>query len=418
MKRTVWYIAKYIAPPMDGTAGGRAFMIMRELARAGIDVTIIGSDSNQLTPVPVLKTPYLLQDLDGVRMLWLRTAKYRVAKSFRRIWSWLDFEYRLLRAPLSALPKPETIVVSSLSLFTVLNGIRLRRKYRARLVFEVRDIWPLTLVAEAGFSQRNPLIRLLSAVERLGYLMADEIVGTMPNLSEHVADILGRERMVHCVPMGLDVMAYSQAVPLPEEYIRQHFPKGKFVVAHVGTIGITNALDTFVECARRLEDDTSIHFLFVGDGDLRDRYEVECRGLRNIGFAPKVAKNAVQSVLSRCDLVYFSTFKSEVWRYGQSLNKVIDYMYSGTPVVASYGGYPSMIDEAECGSFVPPGDAAALAAEIRRYAAMSPAERAEIGARGKAWLLENRTFPRLARDYARILFSDSPFRLDRQRMAA
>lgn len=418
MKRSVWYIAKYVAPPENGAPGGRAFMIMRELAREGFDVTVITSDSNQLSPVPVLQKSCLLQDVDGVRLLWLRTAKYRVAKSLRRIWSWVDFEYRLLRAPLGTLPKPEVVVVSSLSLFTVLNGLRLRRKYGARLIFEVRDIWPLTLVAEGGFSRRNPVVWILSAMEWLGYRLADDVVGTMPNLGEHVAKVLGYSRVVHCVPMGLDVAAYSRTTPLPEDYVRQYFPDAKLIVAHVGTIGITNALDTFIECARLMRGEIGIHFLFVGDGDLRDRYMYECRDLPNVDFAPKVAKGAVQSVLARCDLVYFSTFQSEVWRYGQSLNKVIDYMYSGTPIVASYGGYPSMINEAGCGSFVPPGDARALAAEVLRYAEMNPAERAEIGRRGRSWLVENRTFPRLAHEYARILFPGPVVSLKHPRMAA
>lgn len=406
MKRSVWYISKYVAPPVGSTTGGRAFMIMRELAREGFDVTIVTSDSNQLTPVPTLEGASLLQEVDGVRVLWLRTAKYRIAKSIRRIWSWIDFECRLLRAPLDSLPRPEVVVVSSLSLFTVLNGIRLRRKHRARLVFEVRDIWPLTLVAEGGFSRHNPVIWLLAALERLGYRAADEIIGTMPNLGEHVEKVLGYAKRVHCVPMGLDAAAYERKAPLPDGYVRQNFPEGKFIVAHVGTIGITNALDTFIECARLLRDEPRIHFLFVGDGDLRERYVAECEGLSNVGFAPKVDKGAVQFVLERCDLVYFSTFKSEVWRYGQSLNKVIDYMYSGKPIVASYSGFPSMIDEAGCGSFVPAGDAPALASEIHRYAAMSRDTRAEIGGRGRSWLLANRTFSRLAIDYARILFPD------------
>lgn len=68
---------------------------------------------------------------------------------------------------------------------------------------------------------------------------------------------------------------------------------------------------------------------------------------RNLIFAPKVQKQMVQSVLARCDLVYFSVHVSTVWRFGQSLNKVIDYMLSGKPIIASYTGYPSMINEAE-----------------------------------------------------------------------
>ena len=41
--------------------------------------------------------------------------------------------------------------------------------------------------------------------------------------------------------------------------------------------------------------------------------------------------------------------KSKVWDYGQSMNKIVDYMMAGKPVVASYSGYPSMLNEAGSG---------------------------------------------------------------------
>ena len=59
---------------------------------------IITSDSNQLAEVPVLEEPYLMQDIDGIQLWWIRTMKYSVAKSLRRIVSWLDFEWRLYPA--------------------------------------------------------------------------------------------------------------------------------------------------------------------------------------------------------------------------------------------------------------------------------------------------------------------------------
>ena len=125
--------------------------------------------------------------------------------------------------------------------------------------------------------------------------------------------------------------------------------------------------------------------------------------LKNITFAPQVPKAMVQSVLSRCDLLYFSVHKSKVWKYGQSLNKVIDYMMSGKPIVASYVGYPSMINEASCGSYVAVGDVKALESEIRRYEGMSEQERFEIGQRGPTWLKQNRQYTKLAKDYLEIM---------------
>jgi len=190
---------------------------------------------------------------------------------------------------------------------------------------------------------------------------------------------------------------------LPADYEASYIPKDKFVIAYVGSIGITNALDTFLDCAESLREQSHIHFLVVGDGDLRESYRVKYSHLSNLSFAPRVPKAMVQSVLVKCDLLYFSVHVSKVWKYGQSLNKVIDYMMAGKPIVASYTGYPSMINEAACGTYVPAGDVAALKREIVRYASLSEQERFEMGTRGKTWLLKNRGYKKLAMDYLDIL---------------
>jgi len=404
----IWYVSKYVSPPGMGSAGGRGYLLMRELARAGDRVVIITSDSNQLAQVPSLGQPYVLQSVDGMDLWWIRTCKYQVAKSFRRVLSWLDFEWRLSRMPKKKLPIPDVIIVSSLSLLTILNGFLLRRQYGCRLVFEVRDIWPLTLIEEGGFKRYNPLIKLLGIVERQGYRHADAIVGAMPNLGEHVAKVLGYERSVACVPMGYDEQEIAKALPLPEGYARDYIPEAKFVVAYVGSVGITNALNDFLECASQLSGHPGIHFLLVGDGDLRTEYMNRYGHLPNVSFGARVRKEMVQAVLERCDLLYFSTHASEVWRYGQSLNKVVDYMLSGKPIVASYSGFPSMINEADCGCFVPAGDVEALRAAILRFVAMDTGVREDTGRRGRQWVLKHRSYATLARLYRTILFATLP----------
>lgn len=378
---------------------------MRELVRAGYDCVIITSDSNALAEVPVFRGRFKCEQIDGVQFCWVRTLKYRTAKSFRRILSWLDFEWQLLRLPKDIFPSPDAVVISSLSLLTILNGLVLRVRYRCRLIFEVRDIWPLTLTEEGGFRRSNPFVLLLSLIEKLGYRHADEVVGTMPNLGEHVAAVLGGARKVHCIPMGFDPQTEQFASATPDRRVLELLPPQKFVVAHVGAMGITNALDTFMLCADALKGHAGIHFLTVGDGDLRSVYEKRYGRLTNLTMLAQVAKCDVPGVLAACDLLYLSVFPSKVWLYGQSLNKLVDYMLAGKPVVASFDGFRSMIDEADCGTFVPAGDAESLRREILRYAEMSKVDRTACGRRGRQWIIENRPYHVLANRYESILFS-------------
>jgi glycosyltransferase involved in cell wall biosynthesis len=221
----------------------------------------------------------------------------------------------------------------------------------------------------------------------------------MPNLQEHVKNIAGDDSKVVCIPMGVSSEMLNQGASLPDGYLAKYLDNKYFNVVYAGTIGITNALETLFAAAELLAENESIRFVIVGDGNLRAEYERRYKHLKNVVFAPKVSKAQVHSVLSKSNLVYFSTYKSKVWHYGQSLNKVIDYMLSGRPTIASYSGFPSMINEAECGFFTPSEDHIALAKKVVEVSLMDPSDLDLIGARGRPWLIENRDFKLLANFY-------------------
>lgn len=387
----------------------RNFCLMRELSELGFRTIIITSDSNHLAAPPHIDKTSKIEVIEGVSVIWLRTLKYVKTNSLRRILSWLDFEWQLIKFPKKSLHKPDVIVCSSLSILTILNGLVLKARFRCRLVFEVRDIWPLTLIEEGGYSRFNPLIIMLSVVEKLGYRWSDVIVGTMPNLIAHVENILGSNfpAEVYCIPMGYDRHHLTGGEPLSSDYIEDYIPKNKFVVTHLGSVGITNSLETLLDCAKSMQVCTEIHFLVVGDGDLREHYMQKYGSLTNVTFAPKVPKAQVQSILAQSNIVYLSVPKSDVWIYGQSLNKIIDYMLSGTPVIASYSGFKSMINEANCGVFIDAEDPVMLSHTILEYYDKPVEELAQIGRRGREWLLEHRNYADLAKSYSKILFRDS-----------
>ncbi|WP_405120539.1 glycosyltransferase family 4 protein [Pseudomonas leptonychotis] len=399
MAINIWYISKYIAPAYAAKVGARGFLLLREFSRMGHKSVLITSDSNHLADTPKFEGAHLHERVDDVDVYWLKTKKYDGARSIARMLSWLDFEFRLWRMPKESLPKPDVLIVSSLSLLTIFNGLWLRRRYRCKLVFEVRDIWPMVLVEAGGISSLNPFIIFLGWVEKLGYKRADLIVGTIPNLKEHVKEVTGLQRPVVCIPQGLDDALLLAPEPLSDSYVSSYIPRDKFIVCHAGSIGADNALETLLDCARLMQGRSDVHFLIVGEGYLKAQFQEQTKDLVNITFAPRVPKPAVQSVLAFADVVYFAVHKSPLLRFGQSLNKVVDYMLSGKPIVASFTGFPSMINEAGCGSYVPAEDVNALRVEIERLADMSPQERSQMGELGREWILKNRRFEMLARDY-------------------
>ena len=415
-KKSVWFISKYCRLPssavtysddfqVKGAHPARGFSILRALSKGDYDCTLFHArhglkslDGERITSRKVF-------NVEGVRVVSLSILPYIKVQSLARILGWIHFEVKLFFMKTNDLPPPDYIVASSLSLLSILNGLILRWRFKSKLIFEVRDVWPLVLIENGGYHRWNPFVLALRLVEWMGYKYSDQIVATMPNLSPHVNKVLGYSRKVHCIPMGIsDELLNGTKIPLPSD-LESQFPENKFIVTYVGSIGVDNALDVFFETVRLLQDNPQVVFRVFGKGDLLKRYMAECSDLDKIFFGGAIPAGMVQAVLEKSSIVYFAAHPTIILDYGQSLNKIIDYMYSGRPILASYSGYRSMLNEANCGYFVPAGNADDLSSEIMRLSKLSPAALSEIGSRGRDWLLLHRTYETLASQYDSILKS-------------
>jgi hypothetical protein len=150
----------------------RLFYLAREFKRNGHDVFLVTSDANHLANFPKAQYRFTYENIDGVRTCWIRTKKYRKTASVGRVISWLDFEWKLFRLPRRNQPRPDVVIISSLSLLSVIYGYYIKKRYGAVLIFEVRDIWPLTMTEEGGFSRWHPLVVALALIESFGYRKA------------------------------------------------------------------------------------------------------------------------------------------------------------------------------------------------------------------------------------------------------
>ena len=401
--KTIWYISKYVKTSYVGNSGSRGFFLLKELSKKGYDCSIFSS-----YPFKYSKKfkKNILKIKRNLRYIYINSFKYTKTNSLSRIISWLDFEIKLLFQKTNHLPKPDIVIVSSLSLLTIVNGLIMKKKYSCKLFFEIRDIWPLTLTEEGGFSNKNPFIFFLQFLELIGYKYSDHIIGTMPNLEEHVKNTLGHRKEVTCIPIGFNIEEIKKSKEIKKN-IKVLIPKEKFIVGYFGGIGISNALNSFFEVINKLHNNLDIHFVVAGEGDLRNKYYSQTKNLNNVTFLPLIEKKFMLSLISYCDLLYFSTHNSKIWEYGQSLNKLIDYMLSGTPIIGSYDGYETMINESNCGEFIMPNNSNELLKKIYKYKNMSSKEREQIGKNGKRWILENRSYEKLSNSLSEIILNNS-----------
>jgi glycosyltransferase involved in cell wall biosynthesis len=223
----------------------------------------------------------------------------------------------------------------------------------------------------------------------------------MPKLDEHVKEILGYHKPFHCSPIGFNPANYDDGEKATnlEENLKLTIPTGRVVVGYAGSMGVTNSLEMFIDVIESFKYDSRVFFVLVGSGDQKKYYEDQLIECDNVLFLPRVEQREVNDVLKLCDVLYLSTKDSRVWKYGQSMNKVVEYMLASKPIIASYSGYPSMINEADCGCFVDPSSMLSLKDAISKMMKISDEDRRILGENGRDWIYSNRKYSLLAKEY-------------------
>jgi glycosyltransferase involved in cell wall biosynthesis len=180
---------------------------------------------------------------------------------------------------------------------------------------------------------------------------------------------------------------------------------GAVVVGYAGSMGLPNAIDTLLDAFARLRDepaDVPIRLVMVGDGHERERLVARIEGERlgaPIVWLPPIPKAQVRSLLAQIDIAYLGWQRVSLYRFGIAPNKLMDYMMAGCPVLHSVEAGNDPVQDAGCGLSVPPGDAAAVAAGLRRLAAMPADERRALGERGRVYVQQHHTWPVLAQRF-------------------
>jgi glycosyltransferase involved in cell wall biosynthesis len=398
----VWFVNQYAGSPHHGMEF-RHYELGRQLVELGARVVVIsGSYSHLFAHQPSVRATYQLEDIDGLTYCWVRVPPYGRAISVGRVRNMVVFMLRLFRLPTRRLPSPDAIVVSSPSLFPILPASLWSRKAGRRLVFEVRDVWPLTLQELGGLSRLHPLVVVMRWFERFAYRVADVVVSVFPGAAPHyLANGMAPDKL-RVVPNGASPDAFLEPFRPAPEQVRVVAESGAFTVGFVGTLAVANAIETLVEAARILADD-DVRFVIVGHGSEDRRLRTLAAGLPNVTFLGAVGKPDVPATLRAFDLCYIGYHRSPLYRFGISSNKVFDYMAASRPIVLAADAANDWVQAADCGITVPPDDPAALAAAIRAIRDLPAAERRRLGANGRAFVEREHAYPVLAQRYVPIL---------------
>jgi len=398
MSKNIWIINQYTGGPKYGM-NYRSYYLAKEFIKKDAQVTLFaGSFSHLFTNLPKISGNFTTENIDDINFIWVKTPYYKSSKSIKRIWNMLVFMFKLFFFNTTKIEKPDVIIISSLSLFPILNAYFWSKKFNAKLIFEIRDLWPQTLIELGNVSSKHPLVLFLGFFEKFGYKKADAVVSLLQNAKEYMINRGLQKDKFYYIPNGINLEEVEGAVPLCEN-VQKQLPKNKFLIGYVGTLGIANALEYLLESALALKDEKKIHFVLVGKGGEKEKLEnfVNMHDLDNVTFIDPIPKIQVQSMLKYFDVCYIGLKKEPLFRYGVSPNKLFDYMYSAKPILYCIdSGKNNLVSEANCGLSIMPENVAALTEGISTLFHTSNEELQKYGENGKKYVLNNHTYTQLA----------------------
>ena len=402
MSISIWFINDYAGSRYHGMEF-RNYYFAKELVKRGHKVTIITASFMHLfKELPKIDGEYTFEEIDGIEYLWVKVPKYKSSTDPKRILKWFLFTKKLYSLPLEKMEKPDVVVASPMAPFLVFPAFKLAKKFGAKFFYEVKDIWPLSLQELGGFSAYNPLIAAMHFAEKFAIKRADKIIASMQNYGEHLQKDLKIEKSFEWICNGIDLEELQNSEPLPKE-VGQQLPKGKFMIGYTGTIGIANDIETLCKTAKILENRKEIFFVIVGDGKEKQKLVKTYGNLDNILFIDPIKKFQVQSMLAHFDICYIGWRKERLYNYGISPNKIFDYMYGGKPILHAYSGKGDLIAYANAGFTVEAQNSQAVADGVVKFMKLSKEQRDIIGQSGRASVLKEFSYEKLAEKFERLL---------------
>ena len=380
----------------------RPYYLAREWLRAGHRVQMLAADFSHVRATQPAAGD---EHIDGIDYRWYATPRYvgnglgrvkNIAAFLSAVWSDTP---RLVREF-----KPDVVIASSTYPMDIWVARRIAKQARAKLVFEVHDLWPLSPIELSGMSPWHPFALLCQASEDAAYRHADVVVSMLPKVQGHMASRGLDLAKLHTVPNGISLDEWSGAPTALRPDVAQALAAaraaGHTLVGYAGSMGLPNALDNLLDAAALLRG-APMTFVLVGGGHEQARLaqRLVAEKLTAVQCLPAITKAQIPAFLAAIDIAYIGWQRLPIYRFGIAPNKLMDYMMAGCTVLHAVRAGNDPVAEAGCGLTVAPESAQAVADGLRWLAALPSERRRAMGQRGRAFVLAHHTYPVLAQRF-------------------
>jgi glycosyltransferase involved in cell wall biosynthesis len=271
----------------------------------------------------------------------------------------------------------DVVIVSSPPITVTVPGLVGAARHRARLVVDVRDVFPDIAIAMGVWKADSFVARTIERFVRFLYSRADLVSVVTPTALLQIA-----QRGVE--PARL-VLARNAAERVPDVQALPPRADG-FTAVYAGNLGLTTDIDVLADAATLVAND-GISIEIVGDGAQRTRLDerVRTEGIRNLRLTGSLSRAGAMAKVANADVSIIPLRKG----IEESIpTKLYDALSVGCPVIVAAGGEARSEGTALGALCTPAGDARALADALRQLSLLDKAALRELGNKGKELVLK------------------------------
>jgi len=387
----------------------RPYYFAKEWQKKGHQVRIAASSFSHLRNTqPSAVDRYSSNLIDNIPYTWIKTLAY-TGNSQKRVINMLSFVVGLY-AFKKWLPenfKPDVVIASSTYPLDIYPACQIAKKFKAKLIYEVHDLWPLSPMELGGYSKYHPFIIMMQKAENYAYNKSNHVISMLPKALTHMVNHGLSVEKYSYIPNGIDTLSWitDPVAEVPySSLIRELKKNNKFLVCYAGSLGIANALPTLIKAASLIKLD-SIHLIIIGNGPEKPNLEKlknEFK-LQNLDILEGIPKKNIPSFLNSMDVLYIGLQRQSLFRFGISPNKIMDYMMAAKPIIQAIESGNDMTTDAGCGITVEPENPEAVADAVMKLYRMTPDERMRLGQNGKEYVLKNHDYRILAQQFLDVM---------------
>jgi len=346
-KKKIWILNHY-ATNFYFDKLGRHYSFSENLRKRGYETTIFCASTrhNSADIIEMRGGKYVKKIANNTPYVFVKTVNY-YGNGLQRIINMLSFYRNLFpvtKKYIKTHGKPDVILASSVHPLTLVAGIQIAKKLNIPCICEVRDLWPECVVVFGSLKKNSIIAKVLYQGERWIYQKADRLIFTWEGGKDYIIE-KGWEKQIDLskvkhINNGVDIDQFDKNSEENQVFDPELDDKEYKNIVYAGSIRKINNLGMLLDTAKIIQNQgiKDIRFLIYGFGTECEILKKRCReeNISNVFFKGRIEKKYIPSVLKRSYINIMHHSSASIDRYGQSQNKLFEYLAAGKFIIQTY----------------------------------------------------------------------------------